>query len=213
VIVVDRRGTRQHGSEADFARLRAELDRTTCVLLPGFLDASLLGEAWSLLEGAKFEEHRHGELALDQRALPGPLGALLSLVLNDPPLLAFVSALAGSKVDGFEGRVYRMLAGAGHFDTWHSDAGRDRRVAISINLQRGTVPTAPLQIRRRDSETVLHEVVNATPGDAVLFRVDDVHVHRIKPMEGAGTRIACAGWFYSGAGMRERLQGLDLPRQ
>ena len=106
-----------------------------------------------------------------------------------------------------------MRPEAGHYDSWHADTGRNRKVAISINLQRESVATAPLQIRRRDSEEILHEVTNSTPGDAVLFAVDDIHEHRIKPMPEAGVRIACAGWFCSGLDLRMRLEGRDRPER
>jgi hypothetical protein len=128
-------------------------------------------------------------------------------VLNDARLLDIVERLTGcAGLGGFDGTVYRLLPGGRHFDSWHSDSGSQRRVALSINLNDGVVPTAPLQIRRRGCETTLHEFANAVPGDAVLFTVDDEHEHRIKPMDGMAARIACAGWFHGGKGLRARLE-------
>ena len=207
MIVVDRTRTRWVGTPADLERGAREIRDRTCVHLPGFLDPALLDEVRALLERTAFVEHEHGGLAVDERAEAGALSALLLLVLNDPQLLRVVEKLAGcGPLGGFEGRVYRMVPGTRHFDSWHSDSGGNRRVALSINLNRAVVPTAPLQIRRRDSEAILHEFANATPGDAVLFKVDDAHVHRIKADAGAGVRIACSGWFYTGTGIRDRLR-------
>lgn len=207
MIVVDHAGTRWTGTQLDWDRAARQLRDTTLLHLPGFLDAALLDRARALLEQTRFEQQQHGRIGRDERAEPGPLAALMLLVLNDPELLRLVEALTGrGPLDGFDGRVYRIVPGTEHVDSWHSDAGRNRRVAISINLNRGVVPTAPLQIRRRDAENVLHEFANSTPGDAVLFTLDDVHVHRVKPMPGVATRVACAGWFHSGGDMRAWLR-------
>jgi hypothetical protein len=207
LLVVDRRATRWLGTAADWHGLARLLEDRTCVHLPAFLDAGLLEEVLDLVDQARFVEHRHGTLAIDERAEPGPLSALLLLLPNDPELLRLVGELTGcGRVDGFEGRIYRMRGGDSHFDSWHSDSGGNRRAAISINLNRAVVATAPLQIRRRDSETILHEFANARPGDAVLFTVDDDHVHRVKPMPGVGPRVACSGWFYRGADFVTRIR-------
>jgi hypothetical protein len=207
LLVVDRRATRWLGTASDWRDLVQILDARTCVHLPAFLDPGLLGEVLDLVDHTRFIEHRHGTLATDERAEPGPLAALLLLLLNDPELLRLVGELTGcGRLDGFEGRIYRMRPGEPHFDSWHSDSGDHRSAAISINLNRSVVATAPLQIRRRDSDSILHEFANERPGDAVLFTVDDDHVHRVKPMAGVGTRIACSGWFYRGPDFLARIR-------
>ena len=212
MIVVDRRGTRWTGTPGQWEEATRRLRDTTCLHLPGFLDRALLDEVRDLVDRTRFQEQRHGNIGVDERAEPGTLVALMMLLLNDAELLALVERLTGcGPLGGFDGRIYRMVPGTGHIDSWHSDARGDRRVAISINLNREVVATAPLQIRRRDSESVLHEFANAIPGDAVLFTLDDVHVHRVKPMEGVGVRTACAGWFNSGAGMGEWLRAARQP--
>jgi hypothetical protein len=212
VIVVHRSGCRVEAPRADLAKLRGQFDKTTCVRLPGFLAPALLDDLSAMLGKSSFSAFRHGDIGMEEIAESGTLGAMLMLVLNDPALLAMIEEITGRGPLGlFEGRVYRIRPGAGHFDSWHADTERNRKVAISINLQRERVVTAPLQIRRRDSEDILFEVSNSTPGDAVLFAVDDVHVHRIKPMAEAGVRIACAGWFCPGMDLRMRLDGRDLP--
>jgi hypothetical protein len=212
VIVVERSGCRVDASPAELTALREQFDKTTCVRLPGFLAPALLGDLWAMLGKSAFTPFRHDDIGMEEMAESGTLNAMLMLALNDPDLLAIIEAISGRGPLGlFEGRVYRIRPDAGHFDSWHADSERNRMVAISINLQRETVVTAPLQIRRPDSEEILFEVSNSTPGDAVLFAVDDVHVHRIEPMPEAGVRIACAGWFCPGMDLRMRLEGRDLP--
>ena len=206
MIVVDRKRTRWTGTDSDWDRLGREVRERTCVHLPGFLDHRLLDEVRGLLEESVFARHRHGDLSIDERLQPGRLSALLTFVLNDPALLGLVERLVDAgPLHGFDGTVYRLVPGAGHFDSWHSDSGSNRRAAISINLNRDVVATAPLQIRRRDSDAIDYEFANAVPGDAVLFAVDDDHVHRIKPVDGVPARVACAGWFHSGKDIRARL--------
>jgi hypothetical protein len=198
------------GSEEDWGRLREEMERTTCVRLPGFLHPDFLRQIQALVARTDFEPFDHGGLGVDEQAIPGRLAATMSLVLNDLVLRQAVARILGCEtLSGFEGRVYRLLPGARGYDPWHSDAGRNRVAALSVNLQDGGEHMAPLQIRRRDSEVILHEVVNATPGDAVLFRVHPDYVHRVKYTPEAGVRLACAGWFYRGGDFVARLRGSD----
>jgi hypothetical protein len=212
VIVVGRSGCRVDASPADLATLREQFDKTTCARLPGFLAPALLGDLWAMLDKTLFTPFRHDDIGMEEMAESATLNAMLMLALNDPALLAMIEEITGRGPLGlFEGRVYRIRPDAGHFDSWHADTKRNRKVALSINLQRETVVTAPLQIRRADSEEILCEVTNSIPGDAVLFAVDDVHEHRIKPIPEAGVRIACAGWFCPGMDLRMRLEGRDLP--
>src|SRR5207253_326319 len=95
----------------------------------------------------------------------------------------------------FEGRVYRLSPGTGHYDSWHNDVGEDRLVAMSINLGRTPFQGGLLQIRRADSPALVREVANPTPGDAVIFRIDPAYCHRVGPVTGSVARTACAGWF------------------
>ena len=206
MIVVDRAGTRWTGTSGDWQRMKDQVRGVTGVHLPGFLHPALLQEVRGLLAKTRFSEQRHSSIGVDECADAGPLSALMLLLLNDRALIEQVEDLTGARIDGFQGRVYRMRAGAGHFDSWHSDARRGRRAAISININEARVPTAPLQIRRSDADSTLFEFANAMPGDAVLFRLDDEHVHRVMPMAGAADRVAYAGWFYEGPGLAARLR-------
>jgi hypothetical protein len=97
MIVVDRARTRWSGTPADWERLQDELRRHTCVHVPGFLDPALLAQIRALLSRTHFTEHRHGELSVDERAVPGQLSALLMFVLNDARLLDIVERLAFEK--------------------------------------------------------------------------------------------------------------------
>jgi Rps23 Pro-64 3,4-dihydroxylase Tpa1-like proline 4-hydroxylase len=68
-------------------------------------------------------------------------------------------------------------------------------VTFSLNLSRREYRGGTLQIRRRDSQEILHEVQNTGPGDAVLMRVAKQLCHRVLPVEGDVPRTALAGWF------------------
>ena len=113
-----------------------------------------------------------------------------------PSVDNLVAQLTGCAAIGcYEGRVYRMLPGTGHYDSWHSDVGQDRLVAMSVNLGREPFDGGVLQIRRADSPDILAEVENRVVGDAVIFRVDPAYRHRVGPLRGSGSRTAYAGWF------------------
>jgi hypothetical protein len=206
VIVLNRQGAARSGTASDLQQIAGEYRDHACAHLRGFLATDLLADIWRLCEAARFEERTYEGIGAEQRIVPGPMLAVLLLALNDPQLLAFISEVTGcGPVGVFEGRVYRMLPREDHFHGWHSDASGRRRVAISVNLNRESMVTAPLQVRRRDADVPLAEVANATPGDAVIFRVDDDHLHRIRPTPDAGVRVACAGWFCEGEDIRRRL--------
>lgn len=194
MIIVTHRATRRTGSDAALEKMRAEYRDRSCVALPGFIDPPLLRDLRALLGQAVFRERVHPGVSVEQCAEPGALTAALELALNDRDLFSLVSEITGcGRIGCFEGRVYRMLPGPRHADSWHSDAIETRVVAMSINL--GQHATAPLQIRRVDSPTVMCEEVNAKPGDATLFRIDPAYVHRVGPHSHGAPRTACAGWF------------------
>jgi Rps23 Pro-64 3,4-dihydroxylase Tpa1-like proline 4-hydroxylase len=100
---------------------------------------------------------------------------------------------------------------SGHYDSWHSDVGQDRLVALSLNLGREPFEGGLLQIRRADSPEIIAEIANRATGDAVIFRIDPSLRHRVGPVEGHVPRTAYAGWFRSRPDFRvllgERLRG------
>ena len=61
------------------------------------------------------------------------------------------------------------------------------------------------QLRECDSETMLMEVPNTSPGDAILFRIARHIQHRVTAVEGTVPKTAFAGWFVSEPNFLELL--------
>ena len=103
-----------------------------------------------------------------------------------------------------------MVPGAGHYDSWHTDASQARMVAMSVNLGTDPYRGGRLQIRDADTRRILHEVANVGDGDAVLFRISRQLAHRVTPVEGTVAKTALAGWFRAEPDyqrlMRQRLR-------
>jgi hypothetical protein len=122
---------------------------------------------------------------------------LMFFLVNDPSLFAIVRRITGCpRIGCFTGRVYRMIPGAGDYDTWHSDAIQHRMIGMSINLGEA-YEGGVFQMRERPSTRPLGELPNIVPGSAILFRIDDRLEHWISPMSGTAPKTAFAGWFRS----------------
>ena len=180
--------------------------------LPGFVEASLLSQLLDVLDRTTFYERVHPAIGTEICASPGPATGALELMMNDVALQGFVSELTGCGPIGcYEGRIYRLNPADGHYDSWHSDVGQDRLLAVSVNLCRNPFEGGRLQIRRADADEILAEVDNPTPGDAVMFLVDPSMRHRVASVTGLHPRTAWAGWFRSAPRfadlLHERLAG------
>ena len=164
--------------------------------LHGFLERELLETILTLVDQADFVERIHPGIGSELCAATGVASGTLELLMNDAPLRQVISTLTASGHIGcFEGRLYRLAPGTDHHDSWHSDVGEDRLVAMSVNLSRGKTEGGVLQIRPADSAEVMGEMVNETPGDAVIFRIDPSLRHRVSAVTGGAPRTAYAGWF------------------
>jgi hypothetical protein len=98
----------------------------------------------------------------------------------------------------FEGRVYRMVPGTDHHDSWHDDAGEGRLVGMSLNLGPRPYMGGCFQLREKSERAVPRELPNIIPGNAILFRISPTLAHRVTPVEGIEAKTAFAGWFLSG---------------
>ena len=137
----------------------------------------------------------------------GPLASLL-LAANDSRLFSFVSEVTGCGAIGcFDGRVYRLDPAQGHGDSWHSDVGDNRLVAMSVNLTPERYEGGVLQIRDEPSGEVTAEVGETALGDAMIFRIAERLRHRVSQVKGDVPRIAFAGWFKSAPSFRSVLAG------
>jgi hypothetical protein len=166
--------------------------------LPAFIEPSLLRQLMDALDGTEFHERVHPGIGVELCAAPGAVTGALEMMMNDRTLRSFVSELTGCGPIGcYEGRIYRLNPADGHYDSWHSDVGEERLLAVSINLSRNRFEGGRLQIRRADSNDVLADVDNPIAGDAVMFRVHPSMRHRVASVTGTHPRTAWAGWFRS----------------
>ena len=178
------------------ARVRAEFDEGHCVLLPQLLAPELVRVVLTAFERTPFAGSEHAGIGSELCAEHGLATSVLELVANDPQFFDVVRQLTGcGPIGSFVGRIYRMVPGQGHYDSWHSDVGRERMIAMSINLSAQPYAGGLLQMRRVDSDRVFHEVANLGLGDALMFRVDPSLLHQVTEVVGSVPKTAYAGWF------------------
>jgi len=184
--------------------MRIAFERDDYVRLPDFMTPPVLELLAGSVERGEFVGRSHDGIGTELCLVSGFATAALQLVSNDPALLDAISAIAGcGPLGSFDGRVYRMVPGAGHYDSWHSDVGENRCVALSINLSRQAYEGGVLQLRHASASEPQHEVPNAGFGSAVLFRVSPALRHRVTAVGGTAPRTAYAGWFRSAPDFEE----------
>lgn len=192
--------------------LRADFDRQHYVRLPQLIDPSVLTMIERRLDEERFVDRTHEGIGNELCLVPGITTSALQLMFNDPVWLDVVAGVTGcGPVGCFDGRVYRMAAAAGHYDSWHSDVGEDRLVAISVNLSPEPYEGGVLEIRHASSQERLCAVPNGDFGSAVLFRVSPTLRHRVTAIHGARPRTAYAGWFRSSPDFQDLFFG-SLPK-
>lgn len=124
------------------------------------------------------------------------MSAALEFLWNAPALSAAIDRIAGCGPIGcFEGRVYRMLPSHGHYDSWHSDVGEDRVVAMSVNLSTDCYEGGVTEFRLADESQPFHRLANTGFGDAIIFRIDPSLRHQVTEVTGQAAKTAYAGWF------------------
>jgi hypothetical protein len=183
-------------SAAELAAAREHFATKHFLKLPGFLEPSLLATTLDLVDRAPWFERVHPGIGTELCVEPGTLSGTLEFLTNDEALFAAIDTLTGCGPIGcFDGRIYRLVPGAGHYDSWHSDVGKSRMIALSLNLGRAPFHGGALQIRRADSTEVISNVDNRVTGDAIIFQVDPGLRHRVDALTGDVPRTAWAGWF------------------
>ena len=194
----------------ELAELREQFEREHCVRLRGLVQPPLLEQMINRVGEATFEERLHGEIGSEESMEGGATLAMLLLVANDERLFDAIRAITGCGPIGcFDGRVYRLVPGTGHHDSWHSDMDGNRMIAMSVNLTPEPYDGGVLQIRERDSEEIVHEEPAPDPGDAVIFRLAEELRHRVTSVQGEVPRIAFAGWFKARPTLLSVVRGGD----
>ena len=185
-------------SADDLQRLRAHFDRHHCIRLPALLDTDMFGFIQSQMEHAEFADKTHQNIAVELCMRTNSALSLLYFLTNDRKFFELVQQLTGcDRIGCFLGRVYRMVPGAGHYDSWHSDADGHRMIGMSVNLSPHMYTGGVFQLRERRATEIVTEAVNTGAGDAILFRIADHVVHRVTGVEGTVPKTAFAGWFVS----------------
>ena len=179
-------------------RLRAQFDSEHCVRLPGFLDAELLSSVQTHIERARFDVRVHQNIGVELCLTGDVTLSLLYFVSNDPRLFDVIRQITGcGRIGCFVGRVYRMVPGAGHYDSWHGDTSGNRLIGMSVNLGAHSYDGGVFRMREANSRKLLCEAVNTGPGDAIVFRIATHLEHCVTPLEGTMPKTAFAGWFQS----------------
>lgn len=189
------------------ANLQAEFRERQCVGLPGLLSPELSSLVLERLTTARFSPLEHdgigSELCMEDNALL----AALHLACNDGPFLRLVESIAScAPLGAFGGRVYRMVPGAGHSDSWHDDLRENRQIGMSVNLSSGPYEGGLFQLRNRNTRRMLCEVHNIGLGDAIVFRLAPSLEHQVTPVLGGVPKTAFAGWFRPGPGYWETIR-------
>ena len=198
MIQITRTGVTFRGAPGDLRKLRSQFGEQHCILLRGFIEPELLCLVRRCLERGGFQDHHDSGIAEELMAEDKTLNGLLHMVTNNPKLFDLVREITGCDPIGcFGGRVYRMIPGGSHYDTWHSDVGDNRLITLSLNLSAEVYSGGVLQIRDVESGRIVHEVANTGLGDAILFRISPKFCHRVSALEGKAAKTAFAGWFKS----------------
>lgn len=178
--------------------LRREFAASNHIHLPQLIEPGLLNIIYEKVQTGRFVDRTHQGIGTEECLTPGTATSILQLVFNDPALLRVMADIGGCEaVKCFDGRVYRMASGAGHYDSWHSDAGENRLLAVSVNLSVAPYEGGLLEIRRASSTHASHVIANAGFGNATMFRISPELRHRVSGVTGSEPRTAYAGWFRS----------------
>ncbi len=193
---------------------RQRFEQGHCILLPSLLAPELVTAVLTAFEQTSFSDYEHEGIGSELCARHGLATGVLELLANDPEFFAIVRTLTGcGPIGSFVGRVYRMVPGQGHYDSWHSDVGGDRMIALSINLSATPYSGGLLQMRQADSDHVFCEIANLGIGDALMFRIDPGLRHRVTDVVGSAPKTAYAGWFRSRPNYRDLVRERTARRQ
>jgi hypothetical protein len=181
--------------------LKDEFRKLHTFQLKSFLAPDLLQEISSEIAASNFYErsdltHKGKEWSREQTMDENLTVHKLRLLMNNASLWDFVRSVTGcEEIRCFYGRVYRIQSGGGHYDNWHNDVDDIRLIGMSLNLSPEPYEGGTFRLREFGSQTVLRDLPNTGPGDAIFFRISDQLEHIVTRIEGERPKIAFAGWF------------------
>jgi Rps23 Pro-64 3,4-dihydroxylase Tpa1-like proline 4-hydroxylase len=187
---------KRRASASAINNLQRTFLRQSCVKIPRFLSPELLREVQNQLTEKDFYDRMDSHIAFESCMKKNPLFCFMHFLLNDETIFRWIESLTGcEKIQCFQGRLYRMVPGKDHYDTWHNDMDDQRLVGISINLSREPFRGGYLEIREEATQKIKSRTANTVPGNAVVFQISDTLKHRVTPVQGKHPRIAFVGWF------------------
>jgi 2OG-Fe(II) oxygenase superfamily len=149
------------------------------------------------LEQGKWQTRIHPGVGREYVLEDPPALNLLHFVANLPDFRNLIQEITGcGPLRRFKGRIYRMVAAAGHYDEWHDDNLDSRLIGMSLNLSPRPFRGGLFRLRDRESKHILAEIANTECGSALVFRIADHLQHRVSDMEGEEPKTAFAGWFH-----------------
>jgi hypothetical protein len=187
---------------ADSGALQEQFEQTHTVRLPGLIRPDLMRIVSAHLEQSPWDVKEHGKIG--REIVPADPEAMFALhfVVNGPGFLELIRQITGCpRIEGFMGRIYRMLPDPSHYDSWHSDIHQteERLIGMSINLSPTAYDGGVFRLRDEQSGNILCELPNTGWGDAILFRLSPNLRHMVTAVEGGVPKTAFAGWFKSSA--------------
>jgi hypothetical protein len=197
MIRLDESGPVRTASDAEWERGRRQFAEEHHLRFPGFIAPALLDRLQKKLRSAVFLPKQHGDIANELACYDSPVNDTLCFLCNDPRLFAMLADLTGiQEIRSYLGRLYRMTPHE-HHDSWHSDVGEDRLIAMSVNLSEEPYLGGALILGDRDDPSTERRIDNSGPGDALLFRIDPRLHHYVEDVKPGPNKTAWAGWFQS----------------
>ena len=188
--------------DEEVTQMQKEFAEKQCIIFPDLFDDQLLQPLLAAVEKTEFHQREYlskekvfgSDLSTERQNMPL---MQLNFLLNNSKLFQLVEQITCCRqISGFEGRIYRNMADAGHKLDWHDDLQiKGRIIALSINLGRERFSGGEFQIREKESGKILREVSCGNPGDMHMFNISPELQHRVLPTTGNVPRTACAGWF------------------
>jgi hypothetical protein len=183
---------------SDVNAMAKQFEKMQALRLPQLLDPELVRIVSRRMECGNWIPREHGKIGREVCLDDAIALHALHFAANTPQFIRLIEQVTQcGSIANFSGRVYRMVPGSDHYDSWHDDVTGDRLVGISVNLSPRPYAGGIFRLRGKDGQ-VLCDLPNVVAGDAILFRISPELTHMVTPVEGTESKTAFAGWFKSG---------------
>ena len=152
-------------------------------------------------------------------------GGTLRILATDPDAVADFEAFCAARPE-LAPRLRRLHANLSGLSLTPDDVGASLEGTDLAHLEELVLPEegryevhgevarggmgAILEIRDRETRTVLHRASNPVAGDAVIFRLSPELQHRVTPVTGETPRTAFAGWYQTAPDIQDVLRELRV---